>query len=225
MPWRSIALGAGVLGAAFLLDQPTRDLALDVQGGTADDVGRVLGDYGTWRTSAPLLAGGGVLVGLALDGTDGAARTLAGALGVLAGSMANEALNQALGRRRPREEMGAWQFDPFHGHASFGSGHAAYTFAIAGAVDEITEGPWAVPFYAVAGGVALSRIYKDRHWLSDVIVGSAIGLWVSRRATRAALGELGLSTSGPEAAAGASASGPSVEWWASHRGAGITLRH
>jgi len=132
-------------------------------------------------------------VGALAEGGDGARRGGAALLGVLSGSLANESLNRALGRRRPSEGMGTWDFDPFHGHASLGSGHAAYTFAIAGAIDEVTEGWVAIPFYAMAALTGISRVYDDRHWLSDVAVGGFIGWWTSRRATRTATRLLGVS--------------------------------
>ncbi len=184
--WIEAAAGAAALGTLFLFDEPVRDLVLDIRGDVGDDLASVGDDYGTWATTAPIVMGGGVLLGAVLEGSVGARLAAAAAVGVLSGSMANETLNRALGRRRPSEELGSWQFDPFHGHASLGSGHTAYAFAIAGAVDEVTEGWWSIPFYAAAAGTGLSRVYQDRHWLSDVAVGAVIGLWVGRRTTRAA---------------------------------------
>lgn len=193
--WPHIGLGAGVMGGALLLDGSIRDLALEHQGAFGRDLAEGGHTYGNWKQTAPFLGGGGVLLGLALDGEEGVRRATSAFFGVFAGSMANTLLNWTLGRSRPRAEQGVLHFDPFRGNASLGSGHTAYAFAIAGAVDEVTEGAWAVPFYVAAAGTGLARIYGDRHWLSDVVAGGFIGWWVGRRATGAAAGWLELEPS------------------------------
>lgn len=187
---REFALAAGVLGGAFLLDETVRDLALDHQGTLGRDLAEGGHTYGDWKRTAPVLAGGGILLGVALDGERGVRQATSAFFGVFAGSMSNTVLNWTLGRSRPRAERGVLHFDPFRGNASLGSGHTAYAFAIAAAVDEVTDGGWAIPFYVAAAGTGLARIYGDRHWLSDVVVGGFIGWWVGGRATGAAAGWL-----------------------------------
>ena len=193
--WRRVALAAGVLGGAFLLDEHVRGLALDHQGPLGRDLAEAGHTYGDWERTAPLLAGGGVLLGVALDGERGLRRATSAFFGVFAGSMSNTVLNWTLGRSRPRDERGVLHFDPFRGNASLGSGHTAYAFAIAAAVDEVTDGGWAIPFYVAAAGTGLARIYGDRHWLSDVVVGGFIGWWVGGLATAAAENWLGVEPS------------------------------
>ena len=221
--WHRTALGAGTLGAAFLLDESARDLARDLQGDLGDDLAGVGHNYGDWKQTAPILAGGGLLVGVTLGGSEGARKATAGFFGVFAGSMSNTLLNWTLGRSRPREERGAMHFDPFRDKASMGSGHTAYAFAIAAAVDEVTPGGWAIPFYAVAAGTGLARVYGDRHWLSDVLVGGFLGLWVGRHATRAAAGWL--RADDPSRSGGdISASPPKVHPLVLANGVGVRVR-
>ncbi|MDX1579519.1 MAG: phosphatase PAP2 family protein, partial [Gemmatimonadota bacterium] len=190
--WERVGGGLFVLGTLAMLDEPVRDLADGLEGGALDDAAAFGRWYGDWPSTAPFLAGGLLLTGLVADGGEGARRAGAAIAGVLSGSFANEALNRAFGRSRPGEDRGAWQFDPFGGHASLGSGHAAYTFALAAAVDEIADGWVSTPFYVAATVTGLSRIYHDRHWLSDVAVGAAIGSLVGRRATRLSARALGV---------------------------------
>lgn len=186
--WTEWARGALVIGGLVSLDRRIRDGTRDLRSEMGDDVasfGRWLGD---WRRSAPVVAAAALVAGALPDGSAAARRGGAIVLGVLAGSMANEALNVAVGRGRPAEDAGPWRFDPFDGHASFPSGHTAYAFAIAGAFDEATDGPLpALVAYTAAGLTGLSRVYDDRHWLSDVAIGALVGTWVSRRATASAL--------------------------------------
>ena len=63
---------------------------------------------------------------------------------------------------------------------SFPSGHTANAFAIAGVLNK-HYGPRAgIPFYAWSILVGGGRMEEDRHFLSDVVVGAAIGLVVGR---------------------------------------------
>lgn len=66
--------------------------------------------------------------------------------------------------------------------ASFPSGHATAAFATAAAVTEETRhwwprAPWIVGpvLYGGAAMVALARMYDDKHWASDVVLGAGIG--------------------------------------------------
>jgi len=187
LKWSYLAGGFVVLGGLALLDEPVRNFTSDLQSDFGRDFARTATDYGKATLMAPIFLGGSILVGTITDGGQGFKRAAAAGIGMAVGSLVNETLNQIVGRRRPSEEVGAWEFDPLHGHASFPSGHTAFTFAIAGAVDEATEGWVAIPFYTAATITGLTRIYLDRHWLTDVVVGSLIGVWMSRRVTRTAM--------------------------------------
>lgn len=59
-------------------------------------------------------------------------------------------------------------------NSSFPSGHATGAFALA-AVFGHEYPKLAIPCYAVAAGIALSRVYKGRHYPSDVLAGAAVG--------------------------------------------------
>jgi hypothetical protein len=59
---------------------------------------------------------------------------------------------------------------------SFPSGHAAVTFATASVLERHFGYRAAWPTFAIAGYVAASRLHDDRHFLSDVLFGSALGI-------------------------------------------------
>lgn len=66
---------------------------------------------------------------------------------------------------------------------SFPSGHATAAFAFASAVDaewgrlSPSRSGWVAPvLYGLATLTATSRVFHNRHWASDVLMGSAIGL-------------------------------------------------
>ena len=67
---------------------------------------------------------------------------------------------------------------------SFPSGHAADTFAFATALERHLGWKGAVPAYAIASYVAVSRLPANRHWFSDVVFGSSVGIIAGRTVTR-----------------------------------------
>ena len=68
---------------------------------------------------------------------------------------------------------------------SFPSGHTANAFAIAGVLNNHYGPRVGLPFYAWSILVAGGRMEDDRHFLSDVVAGAAIGLVVGRSISRA----------------------------------------
>jgi membrane-associated phospholipid phosphatase len=60
-------------------------------------------------------------------------------------------------------------------HQSFPSGHASVTFATATVIERHLGWRKSVLGYAIASYVAMSRIHDNRHYLSDVIFGAAVG--------------------------------------------------
>jgi len=69
------------------------------------------------------------------------------------------------------------------GATSFPSGHAADTFAFATAMERHLGWRFAVPAYVLASYVAISRLPANRHWLSDTVVGAAVGIIAGRTVT------------------------------------------
>jgi membrane-associated phospholipid phosphatase len=97
---------------------------------------------------------------------------------------------QLVRRRRP-----AYTDDPFEINSMFQggrewtsipSGHANTVFTVATAIAlQYKDKKW-VPYvaYGIAGLTGVSRIYDNRHWATDVIVGAAIGHFVTKTVYR-----------------------------------------
>jgi membrane-associated phospholipid phosphatase len=66
---------------------------------------------------------------------------------------------------------------------SFPSGHAADTFAFATALERHLGWRYAAPAYVFSSYVAISRLPANRHWLSDAVFGSAVGIIAGRTVT------------------------------------------
>jgi membrane-associated phospholipid phosphatase len=90
----------------------------------------------------------------------------------------SEGLTQALKYTTRRERPDG------SGRNSFPSGHAADTFAFATALERHLGWKGAVPAYIFSSYVAISRLPANRHWFSDAVFGSAVGIIAGRTVTR-----------------------------------------
>lgn len=70
------------------------------------------------------------------------------------------------------------------GANSFPSGHAAGTMAFATTLERHFGWKFYLPAYAFASYVAMSRLHDNRHYASDVVFGSAVGIIAGRTVTR-----------------------------------------
>lgn len=121
---------------------------------------------------------------------------------VLVGSAVSSLVKGIAGRGRPYLTPPPEGPDPnnyklFRGfghndaYRSFPSGHATAAFSAAAAVtNEMSrwwpQGKWVVgtAMYGGATLVGLSRMYQNRHWASDVLVGAAIGTFAGNKVVR-----------------------------------------
>ncbi len=95
---------------------------------------------------------------------------------VIVTAVATEGLKYLGGRARPFNDEGPWSFNPLPGnidrYKSLPSGHASLSFALFTPFAE-TYSRW---IYLIPVSVAWGRVYQDKHWFSDVVVGGGIGL-------------------------------------------------
>lgn len=97
-------------------------------------------------------------------------------------------IKTAAGRSRPYVGKGNMDWHPVKfntDQTSFPSGHATLAFAVSSVMSNYLDNIyWKVGWYSIAGLVGTARIYHDKHWLSDVVVGSAIGYFIGDYVTR-----------------------------------------
>jgi membrane-associated phospholipid phosphatase len=67
---------------------------------------------------------------------------------------------------------------------SFPSGHTSSAFSLAAVANRHYGWKVGVPTYVLASGIGLSRIEKDKHYLSDVLAGATLGIIVGRTVAR-----------------------------------------
>jgi len=174
LPSRENALWAGVGGGLALAVHPADDrVNRSLVGSNAADrvfkPGAVLGELGTLFASASIVYAVGRL-------TDEPKVSHVGMDLIQSLAMAEvvtQTLKYATRRERPDGS----------GRNSFPSGHAADTFAFATALERHLGWRYFVPAYGFASYVAISRLPANRHWLSDAVFGSAVGIIAGRTVT------------------------------------------
>ena len=139
-----------------------------------------------WESTMRLVSNGSrpflmiLTAGALVSGTAGRAAVLDAAVALVPVNLTVEGLKWTLGRARP-------DGDGRRKNSAFPSSHAANAFAVA-AVIAYRWRRAALPFGLFAVAVAFSRMYLDRHWLSDVsggaligVGGAVLGIWLVRR--------------------------------------------
>jgi PAP2 superfamily len=169
---------AGAVGLTYVFDTDIRNKVQGLKGSNLDraaDAGSIVGNPFVHLGVAAAFYGGGALadspkwqeVGEML----GEAALLADSSGFL--------LKEAIGRGRPfaAQDKGSFQSFQFKSdYDSMPSLHTASSFAMASVLASTSESiPAKLFYYTAATFVGFSRIYQDKHWASDVVLGAALG--------------------------------------------------
>jgi len=167
------------------VDQPLQRYIQDHRNGTTNDISSVFR-----REGEPVYYAGmslGILAtGIIFKNAD--IRRAGGrvAASVLVSALVSESVKRLVGRSRPNEDVGAFNFHPFttlkdsagiETRGSMPSGHTTAAFAVAASLaDDIHSTIADVLLYTFAAGTAYSRMNDNRHWLSDTWMGAALGI-------------------------------------------------
>lgn len=167
-----------VSGATMLIDEPVYKLMLRNQNNTFDRLESV-GDFlGQPENNYPIMlavwASGAIINNTWLRDTGImmiASVTSSGLLQTIA--------KEAVGRSRPGSGRGAFSFKPFGGaeYHSFPSGHTMLSVANSWILArQVNFMPLKIVFYSLPVLTGASRVYVGAHWLSDIVLGSALGI-------------------------------------------------
>lgn len=175
--WGTAATVAAV-GLVYGFDDDIKDKLSGIHGSRLDkaaDAGSLIGNPFIHLGVAAAVYGGGILADSPkyeeLGEMLGEALVMADGVSFL--------LKEATGRARPLTGAGKDRFRPFQlktDYDSFPSMHTASSFAMASVLAATTEN-WGARtlYYAAAGFVGFSRLYQNKHWASDALLGAALG--------------------------------------------------
>lgn len=164
-----------IVTTAAFADKPVEDFVRGNRNSTTHEVRRIFEPFGNYYPFAILAAyyGAGVVFkdpeakAVALDGLSASLFT---------SGIISPALKYAVGRSRPNAHVGAHQFKPFSGRASFPSGHTTEAFTVASVIAEHSDKFWVKALaYSTATAVGYARMERNVHFLSDVMAGALIG--------------------------------------------------
>ncbi len=174
---------AGVL--AYTQDEKIQKYFVGHQSTTADHLSKfVFEPYGRF---APVIIGGLYIGGRLAKDNRLAGTSLTAAKSFIVASVSAEIVKQLTHRHRPFQDdvpdHANWD-GPLSKikYSSFPSGHSTAAFSMATVYAlEYRSTIWIpVLAYTLATGTAVSRLYDNKHWASDVVIGSALGFVTGR---------------------------------------------
>lgn len=159
---KTLMVWLAFLGPLQALDDGMQAAIQDMRSPALERPMRTLTDIGR-----PVVLFGGLLLVAAFDAAAGPATARLALAALVPTNLAVEGLKRGIGRTRP-------DGDRKRSNSSFPSSHAANAFALAFVLARRYRRVAAV-FVLFAGAVACSRTYLNRHYVSDIVAGAAIG--------------------------------------------------
>jgi membrane-associated phospholipid phosphatase len=187
-----IALGVAALAAATMsIDEP---FARDLQRPSVQTNSALRGTANVFNTigfpGSAVLTAGTYFLGLEKHSRPIASLGMHTGEAIVMGGILAEGLQMTIGRARPQRDVNnARDFVLGKGfsdedYTSFPSAHTTVAFAAATAASREVDRSWPVAAryvtpisYAVATLVGLSRMYKNKHWASDVVGSAGLGTY------------------------------------------------
>jgi len=178
-----ITLGALFVttAAVYLKDESIRANSFKQRSEMNDEISDAAKLYG--EIAAPVIIGGGIYTA-GLFSKNEYIRVTGRMVfeSVLYSGIVTNVFKTAIGRSRPQKEEGSqfYRLLSFNtGNTSMPSGHSTVAFAVSSVLANRINNTFAsIGLYTLAGITALSRVYHDEHWASDVLLGSAIGYFI-----------------------------------------------
>jgi membrane-associated phospholipid phosphatase len=197
------AVLAGSVVVATIIARPFDDrIAARLQDSSTQDsrkLQRMATFVRTVATPGSYIIGGGMyLIGRVADQDRLADLGLHGTEALVVGEVVGGIVKGVVGRQRPSvlpRNSGSYALGRGFTHGdsfrSFPSGHSTAAFAAAAAVSSETSRWWPGTrwvigpiLYTGAAFTGVSRMYNNRHWMSDVLVGAGVGTFAGLKVVR-----------------------------------------
>ncbi|WP_430973858.1 phosphatase PAP2 family protein [Sunxiuqinia rutila] len=180
--WTTAGVLTASLAALTLVDQPVQDAFQDwhTQAGKSGE--RITANFlePLGEEYALAVIGGFMAHGLLAGNSKSQSTALLAGESFLLASLFVQIPKRLIGRARPDTGADPFEFNgPLEG-TGFPSGHTTAAFAVASVIANQYADTPAIPIisYSIATAAGLSRIYDNRHWLSDVAGGVVLGILV-----------------------------------------------
>jgi len=173
----------GLTAMSIPLDEPIRDRTLRNQSKPLDNISFITEKFGNPKYSAIL---SGILYGGGLLFNDRYVRETGQMLAeaILFNGLITTGAKMMFSRGRPFINEGSYEIDLFEFESNFKetslpSGHTSTAFTAATILSNRINNTYAsVALYSMASMTAFQRIYVDKHWFSDTILGAALGTFI-----------------------------------------------
>ena len=185
--YKNLAIVTGITGISLLADKPINKIFSDNKNHNnfIDEITKISNHYGTAKGGV-VIAGGTLLTGFLIDNDKVIKTGIMFAESVIFSTIITQSLKMIIGRERPEFTSNNLHFicpnlslDQFQ---SLPSGHATHVFAISTVASGITNNTYLkILFYFPAVLTSFSRIYNNRHWFSDVMLGGLIGYYTGKK--------------------------------------------
>jgi len=186
--WLTATLVTGTTFCLYIFDEDIRDFAQDNRSDTGDDITSFMKVFGDGRYTLPPL---GLLYvyGHYKENKRALRTTLLGLESFIISGAFTQVIKFTGHRYRPSSGDSPRKWDGpglSTSNLSFPSGHSQTAFSIATVVaSEYEEYGFIPPLaYGTATLSALSRVYDNDHWASDVFFGSALGYFTAKEIIR-----------------------------------------
>lgn len=178
----SAVLGAGLL--LYSVDQDIQQWAQDHRSSSSEDSFKAIGHLGNGIVLIGLMTA--LYVSGEVSDSNSLRKTALLSLeSWLTSGIIVRGIKSVAGRARPWTGESSHSFHPFSTRsrfASFPSGHASSAFAVATVIADQSKKVYIdILAYSLATMAAFSRVHLDKHWASDILVGSAIGYFVAKK--------------------------------------------
>jgi membrane-associated phospholipid phosphatase len=182
--WRNVGITLGIAGVLFAADHEIKQLVMHNQSRSLGKASEILYPFG--NTLSPAILAGMYVTSVITKNRKMEHASLQSAKAVVISTLFYTLTKATVPRKRPTYTNSPFVFGkPFKGQwefTSFPSGHCNTVFSIATALAiEYKHTKW-VPIvaYTIASLTGLSRMYQNRHWSSDVFIGSAMGHFITK---------------------------------------------
>jgi membrane-associated phospholipid phosphatase len=163
--YKPIIIGTALTVAAFSIDKDVKKIVQSNKNETLNTLSKIFNEAGSeYSVGIPIA---GYIIGYYTNNQKFAEASKVSVASAVVAASITFPIKYAVNRERPDRSD----------NDSFPSGHTALAFAIFGSYAKFyNEGITPYLLYTTAALTGFSRIYKNKHYLSDVVAGATIGI-------------------------------------------------